>query len=343
MRIGTTAILVVATACLVGPTTRADQTVLTGVARDFSDAHPDFENTYNSSFPLIQGMVDDQLGPDGKPVLLLRNSNEDDPLTNAIIHVTFYGTKVDITSTKDLSNVVLELTDGTEYKYDELDQQGVGQEETFEVPEEHEGEKIVGTWVKSGNNDSGDGPGYGEYIPEPAPDPQWRVESRNSFDEWFNNVPGVNESVPASIVLDNGQNKPGGVYRYERSTSNGQQFFPIDDELFGNEGRDHNYHFSYEINAEFTYTDPTTRDHDLVFHFSGDDDVWVYIDDELVVDLGGVHEEKYGYVNVDEVADELNLQPGEAYDFDFFFTERHTTESNLTIETTLRLRPDHYD
>ena len=174
-------------------------------------------------------------------------------------------------------------------------------------------------------------------------DPQWRIESEASFNQWFRNVDGVNRSVPLTIRLSNGQVEPGGVYRFQRSKHNEQSFFPLDGRLFGNEGRSHNYHFTYNIHSQFQYTDPAIRDYDLTFDFSGDDDVWVFINDQLVVDLGGVHPEKWGMVNIDSMASELGLEPGQTYDFDFFFAERHTVESNFTIETTIQFLPNQYD
>ena len=129
----------------------------------------------------------------------------------------------------------------------------------------------------------------------------------------------------------------------EASKHNGQSFFPIDGQMLGNEGNSHNYHFTYEIHSKFTYTDPASRDTDMVFNFSGDDDVWVYINDALVVDIGGVHGEKHGSVNVDSVASDIGLTPGGTYDFDFFFAERHLTESNFTVETTIQFLSPLYD
>lgn len=70
-------------------------------------------------------------------------------------------TSVTVTSTKDLSNVVLDFEDG-EKKYDGLS----GHEDSFSSDR-----VIVGVWVKSGNNGADTPPGYGEYLPsdcEPA-------------------------------------------------------------------------------------------------------------------------------------------------------------------------------
>ena len=59
------------------------------------------------------------------------------------------------------------------------------------------------------------------------------------------------------------------------------------------------YFFGMEVSASFTQT-PSGLDawgHDIIFEFSGDDDFWLYVDDELVLDLGGVHSAMTGSVN----------------------------------------------
>ena len=59
------------------------------------------------------------------------------------------------------------------------------------------------------------------------------------------------------------------------------------------------YFFGMELSANFTQT-PSGKDawgHDIIFEFSGDDDFWLYVDGQLVLDLGGVHEAMAGSVN----------------------------------------------
>jgi fibro-slime domain-containing protein len=106
-------------------------------------------------------------------------------------------------------------------------------------------------------------------------------------------------------------------------------FFPIDGLLLGNEGRIHNYHFTVELHSSFTYVEGE------IFSFTGDDDIWVFIDDKLVVDLGGVH----GAVTGSVALDTLGLTLGETYDFDFFFAERHTSASSFSLTTSIEFLP----
>ena len=95
-------------------------------------------------------------------------------------------------------------------------------------------------------------------------------------------------------------------------------------------GFGHNYHFTYQIHATFGYTPGAGQ----VFSFSGDDDVWVYFDKKLGIDLGGVHGTAGASVDMDTFF--AGYAAGN-YDFDFYFAERHTTESNFSIATSLDL------
>ncbi|MEQ9095068.1 MAG: fibro-slime domain-containing protein [Phycisphaerales bacterium] len=160
--------------------------------------------------------------------------------------------------------------------------------------------------------------------------------SAESFSQWFRNVPGVNLSKPVDITLTR---EPGtDRYVFHAHDDSGQEgiqgFFPIDGELYGNPAGDqwgHNYHFTYELATKFVYD----ADADNTFTFFGDDDVWVFIDGKMVIDIGGVH----GAVSQTVDLSRLNfLEDGGEYELKVFFAERHYTRSNFRIETTLRLR-----
>jgi fibro-slime domain-containing protein len=145
------------------------------------------------------------------------------------------------------------------------------------------------------------------------------THGQTSFDQWYRDVAGVNLSTPYSVTL---ADLGGGIYGFSSDS-----FFPIDDQLLGNQGRPHNYHFTLELHSQFTYQPGQA------FTFAGDDDVFVFIDDKLVLDLGGVHPIQTGSVNLDT----LGLTANQTYNFDLFFAERHTTQSNFALETSLVL------
>lgn len=59
------------------------------------------------------------------------------------------------------------------------------------------------------------------------------------------------------------------------------------------------YYFGMEMEASFVQT-PSGLDawgHDIIFEFTGDDDFWLYVDDQLVLDLGGTHSALMGTIN----------------------------------------------
>jgi fibro-slime domain-containing protein len=161
------------------------------------------------------------------------------------------------------------------------------------------------------------------------------IESAESFAAWYRDVLGVNMSQPLKLTL---VRQPGGSYVFDDKDDPYFQdlggFFPIEDQLLGNPGGspDRNFHFTFELHAEFTYD----ADGNQFFKFTGDDDVWVYINDQLVIDLGGVHAAKDQFVDLTR----LGLTDGETYPIDFFFAERHRTQSNFRIATTLVLESE---
>ena len=139
----------------------------------------------------------------------------------------------------------------------------------------------------------------------------------------FPDVVGVNPSTLYTLNLsaEDGEKLIYGLHS--------NAFFPIDDQLFGNEGYPHNYHFTLELHVDFRYSGGE------VFTFRGDDDVFVFINERIAIDLGGVHSAETGTVDLDASAADLGITPGEVYPLALFFAERHTDESNFHVDTTI--------
>ena len=153
---------------------------------------------------------------------------------------------------------------------------------------------------------------------------------QTNFDMWFRDTEGVNKGMELPLQFTQDPTDPTGkTYLYDSTTLMGGQFFPIDNMLLSPtlpaEGFPHNYSFTFELHTAFKYS-PGQK-----FNFKGDDDVWVYIDNKLVVDLGGIHDIGAQDVNLDT----LGLTAGSTYPLDFFYAERHCCASNFVLSTSI--------
>lgn len=149
------------------------------------------------------------------------------------------------------------------------------------------------------------------------------VQGPQTFAEWYHDVSGVNESTTIELPLAAATGQPD-LFIYRNDA-----FFPIDGQLFGNQGLMHNYSFTLATSAHFTYQGSET------FTFTGDDDVFVFINRHLAIDLGGVHDAETASVDLAAHADEFEITPGNRYPIHIFFAERHPFHSDFMVETSI--------
>ncbi len=152
-----------------------------------------------------------------------------------------------------------------------------------------------------------------------------QITSKESFDQWYRDTPGVNYTFTRELDLTQDAN---GMLVYDNTS-----FFPIGaNEGWGAEFSDYpdkNFLFTTEIHMKFTLRENQT------FTFRGDDDLWIFIDGKLALDLGGLHSQIEGSVDLDAFAEEHGLTEGSVYMMEIFHAERHTNESNFRINTNI--------
>lgn len=112
-----------------------------------------------------------------------------------------------------------------------------------------------------------------------------------------------------------------------------------------------NYHFGLSMNLDFKM--PETSKSDIIFKFTGDDDVWVFVDGKLVLDLGGIHEAITGTINLSkgiysvgskmyELSSVLSsdFASGTEHNIKMFYLERGGTLSNCSIQFNIPIEND---
>lgn len=97
----------------------------------------------------------------------------------------------------------------------------------------------------------------------------------------------------------------------------------------------HNYGFTLEFHATMTYRAGKGQ----FITFIGDDDVWVFLNGSLIIDLGGIHAAQTATVRLDDIAAAIGLVDGQEFPLDFFFAERMVTDSHCHITLGMEIRP----
>ncbi len=121
------------------------------------------------------------------------------------------------------------------------------------------------------------------------------VKSTDNFYRWFHEVPGLSKQIDGEVTFRRTGPK---TYTY-----GGHNIFPVDNSTSlgdkkwqGKDDKNHNFHFT----AHLGFSAKIDANGTELFEFSGDDDVWVYLNNQLVLDIGGLHEAIYGWFKIND-------------------------------------------
>ncbi len=279
------------------------------IVRDFDETHPDFNFGLTGCEAASTGMVDSQLDAEGKPVLIAPNGTSCATTTTAASFATWYRDTPGTNTT-----VVTSITLWNDGAGNYVNQWGPNGEQWATTNPEGI------TWCANADGSCADCTFEYEICYDPCtPWGEGNTDvcavapggiTYHDGNPVFFPIDGQGQSpqseygialVPQPVYLGNWQEEPGGAL--------------------------HNFHFTSEVHFWFQY-DPATSP---TLDFTGDDDVWVFINNRLAVDLGGIHVPVNGSVNLATAAATLGLEAGTVYEIVVFQVEREKDGSSYRL------------
>jgi fibro-slime domain-containing protein len=169
------------------------------------------------------------------------------------------------------------------------------------------------------------------------------VQSGASFDQWWNDAPEVNKTITRKVMVVKRSNTLDAI-------GSDSVWFPIDEMGHGNvdlvgddmaqalpaqkeEDLLHNHLFTAEMHAEFFYE----KGKNQIVITESDDDSWVFINNKLAADNGGLHGFSPASANLDSMATELGLESGKSYPISFFYADREMSGALLRVSFNFKL------
>jgi fibro-slime domain-containing protein len=172
-----------------------------------------------------------------------------------------------------------------------------------------------------------DAEGKPTYAAKPTPESTNRsngwTTNATDFSSWFRDTPYAKTVVSTISLTENAPS--GGTFVFSA-----QQFFPLDGKGWSDPplSGTHNYYFTSEVRYWFQWKGGET----LIFF--GDDDVWVFVNKKLAVDIGGIHNPVTRSVTLDAATNaslQLGLVAGKVYEIAVFQAERHIVGSQYQL------------
>jgi fibro-slime domain-containing protein len=171
------------------------------------------------------------------------------------------------------------------------------------------------------------------------------LKPTDNFYRWFHEVEGKSKKIQKSLKFTKIASE---TYQYGDAS---KSIFPLDSDATAQDfssgdysSQGHNFYFTMHMNAPFIVKADGTEE----FSFVGDDDVWVYLNGKLVLDIGGVHEKISGSFKINKESNgsisvtstvagktktitDIGLVKGDVATISFFYAERNTTVANCLI------------